>query len=314
MSKIPVIIDCDPGHDDFIALALALASDKLDVKGIVTVAGNQTLEKVTVNALKAVELMGRTDVPVVAGSAKPMRKAHVPVPQVHGESGLDGPSLPDPTTQVLDKNFVDFYADILRESSEKVTILAVGPLTNIATLFYCHPELVEKVAAINVMGGANRAVDFKDYPCKGAEFNIWQDAESAHFVFDLDVPVTMFGLDMTYQTCVTPAEFERFAAEGGKVGKVVSQLLTFFYRCQEKNGMKACPIHDACPVAYTIAPEMFQVEHRDITVEYEGEHTYGFTYVDMRVYKEPGKKNYWCVSTDRDAFVEMLIKACKSYD
>ena len=94
----------------------------------------------------------RTDVPVVAGSAKPMRKAHVPVPQVHGESGLDGPSLPAPTTQVLDKNFVDFYADILRESSEKVTILAVGPLTNIATLFYCHPELVEKVAAINVMG------------------------------------------------------------------------------------------------------------------------------------------------------------------
>ena len=100
MSKIPVIIDCDPGHDDFIALALALASDKLDVKGIVTVAGNQTLEKVTVNALKAVELMGRTDVPVVAGSAKPMRKAHVPVPHVHGESGLDGPSLPDPTTEV----------------------------------------------------------------------------------------------------------------------------------------------------------------------------------------------------------------------
>lgn len=315
MSKLPVIIDCDPGHDDVIAITLALSSDKLDVRGIVTVMGNNTLDNVTKNALKALELLGRTDVPVIKGAVKPMRKEHVSA-KGHGSTGLDGPDLPEPTTPVVDKNFVDYYYEVLSAASEPMTIIALGPLTNIATLLFCHPEVKDKIKEIAYMGGANLACDFKEFSTysRTAEFNVWQDAESASYVFDAGIPITMFGLDLTMKNGVTFDEVEKFRTEGGRVGNVVAQLLDFYFKAHTKVGLSLCPIHDACPVAWLIDPTLFSVEHRDISVDFEGDHTYGCTYVDMRFHKEPTKPTYWASDcTDRSRFVQMLLDACKSY-
>lgn len=310
--KIPVIIDCDPGHDDVVAITLALSSPKLDVKGIVTVAGNNTLDKVTNNALKALELLGRNDIPVVRGSDKP-REKELQAAKAHGKTGLDGPVLPEATAHPRDVDFIEFYREILESSEQKVTIFPIGPLTNIDAVFTKHPHLMGKVEVLNIMGGANMQAEFQDFRTHrtNSEFNIWQDAEAAADVFELPLKINMFGLDLTCASGATQQHIDRFRTQGGRVGKVVAELLDYYFQTYKRKGLDRCPVHDACPVAYTLAPELFDVEQRDISVNYTDAETYGETLVDMQ--NPPRKQTYWARSVQYEAFMDMLLEACKSY-
>ncbi|HEU5216380.1 MAG TPA: nucleoside hydrolase, partial [Gaiellaceae bacterium] len=221
MTPTPIIFDCDPGHDDAIALLLALASPELELLGVTTVSGNQTLDKTTANALRILEFAGRTDVPVHAGADRPFVRPRDVAAHVHGESGLDGPDLPPPTTTARDPHAVDFIAAQIRERHGKLTLVPTGPLTNIALLFALHPDAVPE--RIVLMGGAvgegNRT--------PAAEFNIWADPEAAQRVFAAELDTTMIGLDVTHRALVTDAHTERLRASG-RVGRLVAELMDFY--------------------------------------------------------------------------------------
>ena len=220
---IPVIVDCDPGHDDAVALLLALASPELDVRLVSTVAGNTTIHKTTRNALTVLELAERTDVPVARGAARPLTRQPSVAEYVHGESGLDGPSLSPPRTRPVDLDAVDAIAEAIRTSPEKVTLVAMGPLTNIALLLAAHPAIAEGVARIVFMGGAvglgNRTPN--------AEFNIWADPEAAARVLETPVPITMIGLDVTHQALVGQIESDHLRGRN-RCSTFVAELLDFF--------------------------------------------------------------------------------------
>ena len=195
-----ILLDCDPGHDDAIALLLALASPEVELVGVTTVHGNQTLEKTTVNALKLLEFTGRTDVPVAAGAARPILREPFVAEYVHGESGMDGPSLPAPTTEPDPRHAVDFIADTIRASDEPITLVPTGPLTNIGLFLALHPDAAEQVDRIVLMGGAYGEGNVTP----AAEFNIWVDPEAADRVFQSGLDVTMIGLDVTHQAIFGP--------------------------------------------------------------------------------------------------------------
>ena len=212
MTPTPIILDCDPGHDDAIALLLALASPELELLGVTTVSGNQTLDKTTANALRLLEFAGRTDISVHAGADAPFVRKRDVAAHVHGESGLDGPDLPPPTTVAGEGHAVEFIADAIRARNGKVTLVPTGPLTNIALLFALHPDAVPE--RIVLMGGAvgegNRT--------PAAEFNIWADPEAAQRVFAAGLDTTMIGLDVTHRALITDAHTERLRGAGGSAG------------------------------------------------------------------------------------------------
>src|SRR3954471_18861238 len=223
MTPTPIILDCDPGHDDAFALMLAVASPELDLVGVTTVAGNQTLDKTTANALRVLELCGRGDVPVAEGAADPLVRLRDVAAHVHGESGLDGPDLPPPSGTPVEEHAVDFLARLIREREGALTLVPTGPLTNIALLLAMHPEA--RPERIVLMGGSigegNRT--------PAAEFNIWADPEAARRVFESGIDVTMIGLDVTHQALITDAHTEELRA-GGRVGTMVAELMDFYAR------------------------------------------------------------------------------------
>src|SRR6058998_2992684 len=238
MSPTPILIDCDPGHDDAIALLLALASPEVEVLGVTTVAGNQTLEKTTANALRVLELVGREDVPVAAGAERPLERELRVAAHVHGETGLDGPALAPARGKPVEEHAADFLAERLEPG---VVLVATGPLTNVALVLDrgVRPERVV------LMGGAIGEGNIT----QAAEFNIWVDPEAAARVFESGIDVTMIGLDVTHKALLTPEHGARLAASG-RVGAFVAELLAFYHRFHaEKYGWPGSPIHDAVAVA-----------------------------------------------------------------
>src|SRR3954447_2938806 len=189
----PVIIDCDPGHDDAMALLLALASPELELSAVTTVAGNQTLEKVTANAIRVLDVVGADAIPVAAGADRPLIHPAGVASDVHGESGLDGPDLPGPSREPEPIHAVELMARKLRERPH--TLIPVGPLTNVALLLAVHPELASRIERVVLMGGAYGIGNVTPE----AEFNLWCDPEAAHRVFSAGLDVTLVGLDMTHQ-------------------------------------------------------------------------------------------------------------------
>ena len=270
-----VIIDCDPGHDD--ALAILLAAQHLDVLGITTVSGNQSLDKVTRNALKVVELAGLTDIPVVHGLDRPL--VELPRHAVsHGESGLDGFVLPEPTTPLHPDHAVDFIIDTVMASSD-VTLIATGPLTNVAVALGREPRLRNQLAQISLMGGS---LTFGN-STPAAEFNVWSDPEAAHIVFSSSVPIKMVGLNLTHQAVVAPSILDRMRAIGNRTGHVISQLLAF--HCEqylELYGLVGAPLHDACAVAWLIDDSLIESQALHVAVELRGQYTRGMTVCDYR--------------------------------
>jgi pyrimidine-specific ribonucleoside hydrolase len=309
MRKIPLIIDCDPGHDDAIALLIALASDKFDLKGITTVGGNQTVEKTTANALKILELVGRTDVPVVRGRSNPMMSKLRVAEDVHGKSGMDGPVLPEPSAKPLDMNVVEFIAEQVEKSVDPFVLVAVGPFTNIGTFLLAYPHLHKKIEKIHVMGGGV----YEGNRTQLAEFNVWNDPEAAKVVTDSKIPVHFFGLDVTHKALIRQDEFHLFREEKGPVFQFVADLLDFYSICYvNERKLEGCPMHDSCAVASLIDPIMFTGHHTFIDVDIEGVKTRGSCIVDLRAKeRRMGDDNgVFYMNVDRLKFLRLIIESC----
>jgi len=303
-------LDCDPGHDDAIALLLALASPEVDLVGVSTVHGNQTLEKTTVNALKLLEFVGRTDVPVAVGADRPLRREPFVAEYVHGESGMDGPALPVPTTEPVAEHAVDFIARVVRESDEPVTLVPTGPLTNIGLFLARHPEVAARVERIVLMGGAIGEGNVTP----AAEFNIWADPEAADRVFSSRLDVTMVGLDVTHRAIFGPGPTARLQA-AGRVGAMVAELLDFYDRFhREAYGWDGSPIHDAVAMAHAFRPGILETIHTGVRVDCGEELGRGRTNVDLRgrVGWEPNA--HVAVEIDADAFIELLVERLSSLE
>lgn len=305
-SPISLILDCDPGHDDALAMVVALARPEIRLLAVTTVAGNAGLEATTRNALRVLTLVGRTDVPVAAGAARPLvRDLHVAA-DVHGTSGLAGADLPDPVVEARPEGAIELIRSILESSSERVTIAAVGPLTNIALLLRTHPGLAERIESIRIMGGAIT----EGNTTASAEFNIWQDPDAARAVLDCGRPITMMPLDVTHQALFGPAETARLEALGTRTGAIFADLLRFFSRFHhERYGWDGSPIHDAVTVAHLAVPDLVRTVPYRVDVETTSELTRGRTVVDLHHLTGRPPNVEVGVEIDRARFVDLLVDA-----
>lgn len=308
---LPVILDCDPGHDDAIALILALASPELKVLAVTTSAGNQTPDKTLNNALRILTLLGRDDIPVAAGAPKPLARELIIADNVHGESGLDGPTLPDPAFAPQAMTGLELMVKCLRESPEPVTLVPTGPLTNIALLLAAHPELKPNIARIVLMGGAAGAGNWTP----AAEFNIYVDPEAADMVFKSGIPITMCGLDVTHEAQVMDEDIARVRAIANPVARCVAGLLDFFmiYHRDPKWGFAGAPLHDPCTIAWLLAPGLFHGVECRVDIETRGLHTTGMTVVDR--YQLTGKPANALVllGLDRPGFIDLLVERLRFF-
>ncbi|MBM2822209.1 MAG: Pyrimidine-specific ribonucleoside hydrolase RihA [Thermoleophilia bacterium] len=302
----PVILDCDPGHDDAIALLLALASPEIDLLGVTTTYGNQTLEKTTANALRVLELVGRTDVPVAAGADAPLGRDLVVAAHVHGESGLDGPALPEAKATPASTDAVAFIAELVRTADRPVTLVPTGPLTNIAR--YLDERGTDGIARIVLMGGAIAEGNFTP----AAEFNVWCDPEAAARVFSSGLDVTMIGLDVTHKAVLGREVEERLRAVG-RVGSFVAELNVFFSRYHEKTyGWNGAPIHDAVAMAHVIRPGLVETRHRNVEIELESDLCRGRTVVDLWSRSDRRPNAHVAVDLDASAFFDLLVERIAS--
>lgn len=259
--SIPIIIDCDPGHDDAIALLLALASPEIELLGVTTVAGNTTLPKTTANALRVLEKAGRSDIPVAAGCDRPLVRDLVVAEEVHGTSGLEGPILQQPSVSAVSAHAVDLIHDLVMTSPEPVTLVPTGPLTNVALALALRPEISDRLHQIVLMGGSTGLGNVTP----AAEFNIYVDPEAAHRVFTAGIPLTMIGLDVTHQALLDRRHAELLRPTGG-CGEFVAELLDFFVARHPRTYVDdGAPIHDAVAVAELVWPDL--VESLDLAVQ-----------------------------------------------
>jgi len=302
-----VILDCDPGHDDAIAILLAAGNPSIELLAITTCAGNQTIEKVTRNALAVCEVAEIRDVPVAAGASGPLVREQMVAKDIHGDSGLDGPVLPESTRSVDPRHAVDLIVDtVMGHEPGTITLVPTGPLTNIALAMRKEPGIVARVARVVVMGGAYT----RGNRTPAAEFNIAADPEAAYAVFDAAWPVTMVGLDLTHQATADPDVFERVAALGSPLSAFVVDILSFFrdsYR--QRQGFDAPPVHDPCCIAAVIDPSVVRTTDAFVTVELTGTWTTGMTVTDFaNAYGRPHNTQV-AVTLDKDAFWDLTIDA-----
>lgn len=302
-----VILDCDPGHDD--AVAILLAARQCEVLAITTVSGNAPLELTTANALLMCQLAG-LDIPVHAGAERPLLVPAAHAPRAHGATGLDGPPRPDVHTEAVSNNAVSVIIETAR-SHDDVWLVPVGPLTNIALAIRQAPDIVERVAGISLMGGAVGPGNVTPT----AEFNIWADPHAAQIVFAAGVPlVRMAGLNLTHQLCVGPNETAALRAQGGIVPEFVAGLFDFYlagYR--ERAGLDAAPMHDPCAVLAVTHPDLFTFGARHVDVETAGELTRGMTVADERPGTDATPNCDVAYRIDAAAALELIIDAVCSY-
>ncbi|GAB4022259.1 nucleoside hydrolase [Spirosoma koreense] len=307
MKKIPILIDCDPGHDDAVMLMLAVGSNAFDIKAITTSAGNQTQTKTLTNALKIKALMG-ADIPIYKGCEKPLFRDLIIADHVHGEMGMDGPMLPDPGLDYESLPAIEAIARILTESPEKITLVPTGPLTNIATFLLAYPHLKPKIERISLMGGGA----FRGNITPTAEFNIYVDPEAAAVVFHSGVPITMCGLDVTHKALVFQEDIEAFRAMGNRSGEVVAELMDFFsiyYRQERPELNGGAALHDPCAIAWLIDPTLFTTKPCFVDVEVAGALTTGTTVVDFfNVLKKTPNVDF-VYDIDRKRYIDLIYKS-----
>jgi len=301
-----IIIDTDPGQDDAVAILLALGSPKeIEVLGITAVAGNVPLELTQKNARMICELAGRPDIPVFAGSKNPLAKRLVTAEHVHGKTGLDGPTLPDPTMPLQEKHAVDFIIETLRaQPAGSVTLCPLGPLTNIASAFNQAPDIIEKVQEIVLMGGAYFEVG---NITPAAEFNIYVDPEAAEIVFKAGAPITVMPLDVTHKALVTKARNDAFGNLGTPVGIAVAEMTDFFERYdKEKYGSAGAPLHDPTVIAYLIKPKLFTGRFINVEIETKSVLTRGMTVADWWRVTDREPNAMFMGDIDADGFFTLL--------
>lgn len=305
-----IVLDCDPGHDDALAILLAARHPALRLEAITAVAGNSTVDKTARNALKVCSLAGIRDVPIAAGMAAPLvRPLHV-APAIHGASGLDGPHLPEPDLVLDPRHAVDLLIELLLASNGDLTIVATAPLTNLAAAIRREPRILPGIERIVLMGGSIGLGNWTP----AAEFNIYVDPEAAHVVFTCGRPVTMVGLDVTHTALATPEVRERIRALGSPVARLADGLLGFFadtYR--EVFGFEAPPLHDPCAVAAVIDPTLLRTKPMHVAIELRGEHTTGRTVCDLYgVTGEPPNAEVG-LALDVPRFWDLLIETLARY-
>jgi purine nucleosidase/pyrimidine-specific ribonucleoside hydrolase len=298
-----IILDCDPGHDDAIALLLALASPELNLLGVTTVSGNQTLEKTTANAIRVLDHVGRDEIPVAAGAPRPLvRERHV-AGYVHGESGLDGPDLPPPSRKPEPAHAIDWIARTIVSRPDPVTLVATAPLTNVALFLARYPELDTRIDRIVLMGGA--IGEGNETPA--AEFNVWADPEAAHRVFASGLDLTMVGLDVTHQAPMRPIHAERLAA-AGTAGRLTADLYHFFAAVHRRRyGWDAAPVHDAVAIAHVIDDTLLDTRHCGVIVDTAPGLSRGRTHVDLSGHAAWEPNCRVAVGIDSERFLELLI-------
>lgn len=308
-APVPVILDCDPGHDDAIAILLAYASPALDLRAITTVAGNQTLDKCTLNARRVCTVAGINDVPIAAGADRPLRRPLRIADDVHGESGLDGPTFAQPTVDVVQEHAVDLMRRVLLDSAQPMTLIPIGPLTNIALLLQRHPEVAERIGSVVLMGGSTERGNVTPY----AEANIYVDPEAADIVFSSGLDVTMVGLNVTHQALVTEDIVDRLR-KINKLGDLCADLMTFFtstYR--DVWGFPAPPLHDPVAVARVIDPTLVDTVEAPVAIETKGEHTRGATAVDLHHLSGQPSNAKVAMHLNRTGFWNLILEAVRSY-
>jgi pyrimidine-specific ribonucleoside hydrolase len=306
MAPIPIILDCDPGHDDALAIVLALARPELRLLAITTVAGNAGLERTTRNALRVLTLVGRTDVPVAAGAERPIvREPWVPV-EFHGDSGLDGADLPEPAVSAVPVGALELASGLLRAADGPVTLVATGPLTNVALLLRAAPGLRDRIASISLMGGSLG----EGNTTAAAEFNIWADPEAAAIVFESGIPIAMSGLDVTHQALVLPPDIARLEGLGTHAGRVFADLMRFFaIHHRDRYGWDGPPIHDAVAVAWLAEPGLVRSSELRIDVETAGLHTRGRTVADREALTGRPPNATVGLEIDRERLIDLVVDA-----
>lgn len=299
--KIPLIIDTDPGIDDAAAIAIALFDETLNVRLITTVSGNVSLDKVTKNTLKLLKYFGKEEIPVAAGASEPLIREAIDAEEVHGKSGMEGFDFEEPDLKVLNKNAAEAMRDLITESKEKITILAIGPLTNIALLLKTFPEVKGNIEEIIFMGGSasrgNSGVM--------TEFNMGVDPEAAHIVLHSGLKITMVGLDIGLKALIYPEDRKKIR-EAGKTGFMLSALFDRYRGDKEGKGIRMC---DSTAIAYLLRPDMFKTVNTYIGVELEGKYTAGCTLVDFEGYLGREANADVCTDVDADEFRKWLAEA-----
>ena len=310
MQKEKIILDCDPGHDDAVAIMLAAINPKIELLGITVVAGNQKLEKTVNNALKVCNHLN-LNVPVYSGMSRPMIREQLIADDIHGETGLDGPKFEELKIKAEDKHAVNFIIDTLMNSDEKVTLVPTGPLTNIGMAIRFEPRIIEKINRIVLMGGSYQLGNMTP----AAEFNILADPDAAHIVFSSGVKVVMMGLDLTRQASATKEVVEKIKSLNNKASKLFVDLMEFFAASQKNvYGWSAPPVHDPTTIAYIIDPECIEVKPMVCEIELWSEKSYGRTLCDYFgiLKKEPNVDV--AVKLDFDRFWNLIYENLKLYD
>lgn len=303
-----IIVDTDPGQDDAVAILLALASpDEFEVLGVVAVAGNVPLERTAMNALRIVELAGRAEVPVHAGCARPMARVLTTAEHVHGKTGLDGYSLPEPSRPLAAKHGVDFIVETLMAAEPgSITLCTLGPLTNVAMALNKEPKIGPRVREIVMMGGAYFEVG---NITPAAEFNIHTDPEAADVVMRSGIPITMAPLDVTHRVLTTRARKDAIAAIGNRVGTAVAGLLSFSERFDlTKYGSLGAPLHDPCVIAWLLKPELFKGKTINVSIETTSPLTLGMTVADWWQITDRPKNVHFLREADADGFYALLTE------
>ncbi|WP_010531379.1 nucleoside hydrolase [Lentibacillus jeotgali] len=307
--KKKIIIDCDPGHDDAMAILLAASGvSNLQIEAITTVAGNVGVGKNTKNALRICDLSGLHTVPVAMGADRSLIREPLEAAHVHGESGLDGTGLPkEPIKKVADAHAVDVLIEKLLASDGDITLVPIGPLTNIAIAMRKEPLIIPKINEIALMGGGtygNRT--------PAAEFNIYADAEAARIVFESGTPIKMFGLDVTHQALATPDKLEELTAIDSPAAAAVADMITF-YSGAYKGNFAGAALHDPCPIAYLIDPSIFELKKARVDVETKGEFTYGMTVADFKGRTGRAPNVQFATWLDQEGFWQLFMDALRSY-
>ncbi len=321
MAARSIILDCDPGQDDAVALFLAMSSpDDLEIIGITTVGGNVPLAKTERNARMMCDLAGREDIPVFAGCADPLVRDAITAEYIHGDTGIDGIDVFEPKTPLQQQHGVEFIIDTLRTPPKgpvtfqkvtgpfggAVTLVVTGPLTNVATAIQSAPEILENIEEIVIMGGAMREGGNRT---PSAEFNIMVDPHAAEVVLNCGRPITLLGLDVTHKVLSTEDRVAKIEALGNSVTDATAGMLSFFHRYDtEKYSSQGTPLHDPCTVAYLLNPELFKTKLCNVAVETESELTIGHTAVDFWHVTDRPQNVHWAYDVDADGFYALLTE------